>query len=291
MGSCWKQYAKDYLWSIIGEPCGGRGQPSDIVGQMDAISYYNYPKNGIANSCAILCDNALLHACTEPSYDEDPEGAKWTALAAMYEPQSPGANDGAGCRQKVDMFKRAGAWFDDPQDFCEMDEIFFASSDYVSADNPYGVYHTGTIVDWGYIEELGTDGFTVIEGNVNGGVVAYRYYAYSNPRIFGAGRPNWDGWTPGGDDQDSKPDPEPVPEPIPEPTPEPTPTPEPVPLGLYEVVNVTSYLRVRSGPSKDYEVIWKLYNGDQVPIWEIQDGWGRIDDYGWCSMDYLQKIN
>jgi len=213
MGSCWKQLAKDYLWSIIGEPCGGRGQPSDIVGQMDAISYYNYPKNGVANSCAILCDNALLHACTEPSYDEDPEGAKWTALAAMYEPQSPGANDGAGCRQKVDMFKRAGAWFDDPQDFCEMDEIFFASPDYVSDANPYGVYHTGTIVSWGFIEELGTDGFTVIEGNVNGGVVAYRYYAYSDSRIFGAGRPNWDGWSPD-DGNDEQPEPAPIPEPV-----------------------------------------------------------------------------
>lgn len=291
MGNCWKQLAKDWLWSVVGEVCGGKGCYSDIVGEMDAIHYYNYPKNGEADSCAILCDASVLHACTDPSYDEDPECAKYTALNAMNEPQSAGANAGAGCVQKIGYFKKAGAWYTDTSDFCELDEIFFADPKYVSDSNPYGVYHTGMIVGWGeYIEELHTsDAFTVIEGNTNGGVVAYKYYRYDDPKILGAGRPNWDGWTPGEDDQDSTPDPEP--EPIPEPTPEPTPTPDPVPLGLYQVVNVTTFLRVRSGPSKDYEVIWKLYNGDQVPIWEIQDGWGRIDDYGWCSMDYLQKIN
>ena len=152
MGSCWKQKAKDYLWSIVGQPCGGKGSPSDIVGEMDAIGYYNYPKNGEADSCAILCDNALLHACTDPDYDDDPDGAKWTALSAMYEPQSKGANAGAGCVQKIGYFKKAGEYYTDTSDFCELDEIFFGSPDYVSDENPYGVYHTGMIVDWGYVE-------------------------------------------------------------------------------------------------------------------------------------------
>jgi peptidoglycan hydrolase-like protein with peptidoglycan-binding domain len=216
MGSCWKQKAKDYLWSVVGEPCGGQGCYSDIVGEMDAIHYYNYPKNGAANSCAILCDNSVLHSCTDPSYDEDPDCAKWTALQCMYEPQN-GSNAGAGCVQKIGYFKKAGAWYTDTQDFCELDEIFFADSKYVSSDNPYGVYHTGMIVDWGHVEELGTDGFTTIEGNVNGGVVAYRYYRYDDPRILGAGRPNWDGWSPdesNNDDEKPEPTPEPTPEPI-----------------------------------------------------------------------------
>ena len=216
MGNCWKQKAKDYLWSIIGEPCGGRGQPSEIVGEMDAIHFYNYPKNGVANSCAILYDNGVLHACTDPSYDEDPECAKWTALQALYEPQD-GSNAGAGCVQKIGYYKANDAWYTDTADFCELDEIFFASPDYVSDANPYGVYHTGAIVDWGYVEELGTDGFTVIEGNTNGGVVAYKYYAYSDSRILGAGRPNWDGWSPDEDENDEKPQPDPKPEPIPAP--------------------------------------------------------------------------
>lgn len=216
MGSCWKQKAKDYLWAQVGEPCG---KTSKYAAEMDAIHYYNYPKNGVANSCALFCDNALLHACTDPSYDEDPDCAKWTALSAMYEPQTPGTNAGAGCVQKVNYFKKAGEWYTDPSDFCELDEIFFASSDYVSDDNPYGVYHTGMIVGWGeYIEELHTsDAFTVIEGNTNGGVVAYKYYRYDDPKILGAGRPNWDGWTPDDADDDGGDTPEPTPQPDPEP--------------------------------------------------------------------------
>lgn len=217
MGSCWKQKAKDYLWSVVGEPCGGKGCYSDIVQEMDDIHYYNYPKNGEANSCAILCDSSVLHSCTDPSYEEDPECAKWTALQGMYEPQN-GSNAGAGCVQKIGYFKKAGAWYTDPSDFCELDEIFFADPKYVSADNPYGVYHTGMIVGWGeYIEELHTsDAFTVIEGNTNGGVVAYKYYRYDDPKILGAGRPNWDGWSPDESDTDDD-KPEPTPEPVPEP--------------------------------------------------------------------------
>ena len=216
MGSCWKQIAKDYLWAQVGEPCG---KSSSYAREMDAIHFYNYPKDGAANSCALFCDNALLHSCTEPSYDDDPEGAKWTALNAMYEPQN-GSNAGAGCVQKIGYFKSHDAWYTDTSDFCELDEIFFAKPDYVSDANPYGVYHTGMIVSWGYIEELGTDGFTVIEGNTTyegeKGKVAYKYYAYNDPRILGAGRPNWDGWEPGESDSDN--DVEPEPEPTPEPT-------------------------------------------------------------------------
>lgn len=193
MGNCWKQTAKDWLWKQVGNVCG---KSSEYAKQMDSVDFYNFHKNGVANSCALFCDCSVLNSCTDPSFDEDPDGAKWTALSAMYEPQTPGTNEGAGCVQKVGYFKNAGAWFDDPKDFCELDEIFFASSDYKTPSNPYGVYHTGMIVDWGYIEELGKDGFTTIEGNTDGGHVAYKYYAYDDPRILGAGRPNWDGWKP-----------------------------------------------------------------------------------------------
>jgi hypothetical protein len=278
MGSCWKQIAKDYLWAQVGEPCG---KSSSYAREMDAIHFYNYPKDGAANSCALFCDNALLHSCTEPSYDDDPEGAKWTALSAMYEPQSEGANDCAGCAQKIRQFKKYGAWYEDTQDFCELDEIFFGSPDYVSDINPLGAYHTGMIVAWGYIEELGKDGFTYIDGNSyyqgESGMVGYHYVAYDDPKIIGAGRPNWDGWLP----DEKKPD-----DVKPEPTPEPDVTVE-----KYEVcVDDDSWLNVRSGAGKSYPAIWKLYNGDVVPIFEIEDGWGRIDDYGWVCMEYMKKV-
>ena len=86
-----------------------------------------------------------------------------------------------------------------------------------------------------------------------------------------------------------------IPELVPEPTPELetvyTPDPEPEkPDDDYAVVNVSSFLNVREGPGKEYKSIWKFYNGDTVHIYEIKDGWGRIADYGWVSMDYLKKI-
>ena len=273
MGHCWKQKAKDYLWSIVGEPCGGKGSPSAIVGEMDAIGYYNYPKNSEADSCAILCDNAVVHSCTDPSYEEDPEGTKWTSLTAMYEPQSPGANAGAGCVQKVSYFKRAGQWYDSAQDFCELDEIFFASSNYSSPSNPDGVYHTGMIVDWGYIEELGKDGFTVIEGNTTyegeRGRVAYKYYAYDDPRIYGAGRPDWDGWDPWDETakEPEKPKEEAKPEPAPEPTPEPVPTKE-----VYKVTTNGGILRLRSAPTTDSMYLIGIPNGMELIVNQIVDG-------------------
>lgn len=302
MGNCWKQKAKDYLWSIVGEPCGGKGSPSDIVGEMDAIHYYNYPKNGEADSCAILCDNAALHACTEPSYDEDPECAKYTALNAMYEPQSAGANAGAGCVQKIGYFKNAGEWYTDTSDFCELDEIFFWSSKYVSDANPYGVYHTGMIVDWGYIEELGTDGFTVIEGNTTyegeSGRVAYKYYAYEDPRILGAGRPNWDGWDPNGDGNDAtpSPEPEPTPEPTPEPEPEPTPSPD-----RYEVTTNGGVLRLRAAPNTSSAYLIGIPNGTELEVTDIVEGesidyvtdWARTcyaGYNGYVSCRWITKI-
>ena len=108
-------------------------------------------------------------------------------------------------------------------------------------------------------------------------MVGYHYVAYDDPKIIGAGRPNWDGWLP----DEKKPD-----DVKPEPTPEPDITVE-----KYEVcVDDDSWLNVRSGAGKDYPAIWKLYNGDVVPIFEIEDGWGRIDDYGWVCMEYMKKI-
>lgn len=291
MGNCWKQKAKDYFWAQIGQVCG---KTSTYAAEMDAISFYNYPKNGAANSCALFFDNGLLHACTDPDYDDDPEGAKWTALNALFEPQSPGANAGAGCVQKVGYYRRAGAYYTDPQDFCELDQIFFASPDYISGDNPEGLYHTGAIVDWGYIEELGTDGFTVIEGNTTyegqKGRVAYKYYAYDDPRIHGAGRPLWDGWEPGEENTQEKPT-EPA-----QPTPEPTTGP-----ARYKVTTNGGVLRLRAAPNTDSAYLIGIPNGTELCVSEIVTGesinwnedWARTTYAGYpgyVSCAWLTKI-
>lgn len=289
MGSCWKQKAKDYFWAQVGEVCG---KSSTYAKEMDAIQFYNTPKNGAANSCALFFDNGLLHSCTGPSYDEDPDGAKWTALSALYEPQSPGANAGAGCVQKVGYYRRAGAYYTDPADFCELDEIFFAAEKYKNAENPEGLYHTGAIVDWGYIEELGKDGFTVIEGNTTyegeADRVAYKYYAYDDPRIHGTGRPNWDGW-----------EPQTAPE---NPAQE---KPKPEPQGVYYVRieynqekdsagEVLAALRLRSSPEHDATILALIPNGEKVMVdKKTGDGWAHINSghyLGWARMAYLLKI-
>lgn len=55
-------------------------------------------------------------------------------------------------------------------------------------------------------------------------------------------------------------------------------------------VVVNDFLRIRSGPGVDYEVVGYLHNGDVVTITEtrVVDGttWGKISS-GWISMDYV----
>ena len=293
MGNCWKQRAKDYLWAQVGEICG---KSSKYAAEMDAINYYNYPKNGVANSCAIFCDNALLHACSDPDYEDDPEGAKWTALNAMFEPTASGANCGAGCEQKVGYFRNAGRFYTNPADFCELDEIFFANSS--------GVYHTGMIVAWGYIEELGADGFTVIEGNTTyqgeSGRVAYKYYAYDDPRIYGAGRPLWDGWEP--EEKPETPEKEnskPTPAEPSEPTPKPTTGAYYVRIGITcqekdSPAEVFAGLRLRSCPDNSGAVLAIIPNGEKLEVdKKTGDGWAHVSYgqvVGWANMSYLFKI-
>ena len=55
-------------------------------------------------------------------------------------------------------------------------------------------------------------------------------------------------------------------------------------------VNVNEFLRVRSGPGTNYEVVGYLDPGDRVTITETVEAegmtWGKID-IGWISMDYV----
>lgn len=268
MGHCWKQKAKGWLWQQVGKVCG---KSSEYAKQMDSVNYYNFHKNGVANSCALFCDCSVLNSCTDPSFDEDPDGAKWTALSAMYEPQTPGTNEGAGCVQKVNYFKKADAWYENTQDFCEMDEIFLWKPEYVSDENPYGVYHTGMIVDWGYIEELGKDGFTTIEGNTDGGYVAYKYYAYDDSRILGAGRPNWDGWEP-----DEEPDHNDEPQPEPSPEPKPEPQKAVVELDILERYDTGSQVNTLKALLKEFE-----YGGSEL----VLDG-----DFDWATEEAVKNF-
>lgn len=277
MGNCYGKFACEYAKKQIGEPCG---KSSKYAEEMDEISFYNFPKNGVANSCKIFVDNCVLHACTDPTYDEDPEGAKWTALYMVGEPSSN--NDGAGCAQSVRMFQDIGEWYTDTQDFERGDEIYFRRNSAVSASNPLGVYHTGIIVDWGIFDE--GEGFKVIEGNTNGGYVAEKFYPYGDKRIAGAGRPRYDAWEP--DEDDEKED-HPAKE---DQKPEPIPDDEPKYKEMEVCVNTK--LRVRSGAGTAYPIIGLLPNGYIVNVYDEKDGWAKVDEYKeqWVSMDYLRDL-
>jgi hypothetical protein len=58
-----------------------------------------------------------------------------------------------------------------------------------------------------------------------------------------------------------------------------------------KVINVKSYLNVRSGPGTNYPSKGRVYNGTALTI-SKEDGrwWYSPDVNGWMSMDYLKKV-
>lgn len=58
----------------------------------------------------------------------------------------------------------------------------------------------------------------------------------------------------------------------------------------YKVINITSWLNVREGPGKNYKTVDNLDNGNIVNVYEIKDGWARIDESNWVSMEYLTEV-
>ena len=94
---------------------------------------------------------------------------------------------------------------------------------------------------------------------------------------------------------ESVPTPAPTPIPEPVPTPAPTPIPEPVVTVLddYQVVNIHTYLAIRSTPHvdpNDKNLVGKLFNDAVVTVFEIKNGWARIGGEMWVSLKYLKKV-
>lgn len=247
MGSLYRKDVIDNAWSNVGAVCG---KTNEFSAELDAVGYFNGPKNGVANSCSIFqCD--MAYRSTRNSDGEiDPN--KYDAYYFLYQPSSSSANCGAGCTQQVGYFKNGGAFFTDPQDAAVGDWIFFTN------DGGETFYHVGLIVDWGYVEELGEDGFTVIEGNTNGGYVAYKYYKYGDSKIGGFGRPRYDGWAIDDVDGDGEPDYEP------------TPAPEPQPEPIEEDVTVTLPVLYKGIEAE----------GEVLTIQALLNGFGFRDDDG-----------
>lgn len=185
----------------------------------------------------------------------------------MY--QSDSCCTSAGCTQQANVYKENSAWSDDWSELCVGFQVFFKKSNGV-------IYHTGMCVDWD------DEGLYVMEANVDSYHTRKRYYEFTDPKLAGFGIPRFDGY----ELEENEPEPTPAPTPAPEPIPEPS---NGAPAFGYWTVSVNSFLNVRTGPSQGCPSIWRLYDGDTVPIYEIIDGWGRIDEYGWVSMKYLYQ--
>lgn len=296
----------------------GSSKSSKYSKTLDSVGFYNTRKNGYANWCAIFYDDGIYE-------NAEPKNAS-EVRALVFEPNKD--NCGAGCAQKIDYYKRAGAWYPHKAKGCPAqigDEIFFGSASYKSSSNPLGAYHTGAVIDWD------SKGLYTAEGNTNGkGDVSEKFYSYGDSRILGFGRPAWTGVEPPKEEEK----PEPAPEPVPEPE-KPIENKKSIDQLAKEVINgnwgngaerakrlkeagydydavqkrvnemlginkpaassgktytvrVNTNLRVRAGAGTGYKIIRLLKNGTKVTVYEQKDGWGRIGNGEWVSMEYLK---
>ena len=127
----------------------------------------------------------------------------------------------------------------------------------------------------GIIEKVENGKYYTIEGN-KGNKVARGTYAYNSSTIYGLCRPNY---------SDIEPKPEPDPMPIPEPTP-----PTPVESNLYKVVNIKTFLAIRTKPNANGKNVGELYNDAIVSVIRQENGWGNITGDLWVYMGYLKKV-
>jgi len=280
MGSLFAKDVIDNAWANVDAVCG---KTNEFSAELDSIDYFNTKKNGVADSCSIFLCDMTYRSTRNASLEIDPD--KWDSYYFLYQPSNPSSNCGAGCNFQVDYFRSGDAFFTDSSLAEKGDWIFF------SKDGGQNFYHAGLIVDWGYVEELGTDGFTTIEGNTNGGYVAYKYYRYDDPKIGGFGRPRYDGWEiPSNEKQTEKPKEDPKPEPKPEPT-----------TKLYRAATRTDPLRLRSAPNIDSACLDLIPKGTVIEVSAIVQGeminwnedWARTcynGKNGYCSCDYLEEV-
>ena len=259
-------YAKETIaWWRSQNGTQGTSKSSPYSKDLDSCNWYNTKKNGYASWCCCYYDDGIHQNASGDNIDEQ----RYIAC----EPNPASANSGAGCVQKVQMYKDAGRWYTKPSEAQSGDQVFFRSDSYVSKSNPLGVYHTGAVLTWD------DNGYYVSEGNTNGNKVAEKFYPYSavGSKIAGFGRPRWTGWE-RPKAEEPKDDPKPV---------EPAPAPS-QPMAKTMRVIAKSGLNVRKGAGKNYAKLYALNYGASVTVYEEKDGWGRIGDGKWVCMDYLK---
>lgn len=281
-------FALDFLNNCIANIGAVCGKTNEFSAELDSIDYFNGKKNGIADSCSIFLHDMTYRSTRNASLEIDPD--KWDSYYFLYCPSSSSANCGAGCNFQVDYFRSGNAFFTDSSLAERGDWVFF------SKDGGQNFYHVGAIYDWGYVEELGCDGFTTIEGNTNGGYVAFHYYRYDDPKIGGFGRPRYDGWEVPSSEKEpptQKEDPKPEPTPAPEPKPEPK-------VQKFKVVTRYDPLRLRTAPNTDSYCLDLIPKGTIIEVSQFVEGeminwnttWARTTyngKTGYCSANYLEE--
>lgn len=55
-----------------------------------------------------------------------------------------------------------------------------------------------------------------------------------------------------------------------------------------KTVKTDSFASVKAGPSLSYVTQGKVYNGEKVTVYETKNGWGKIGERRWVSMNYLK---
>lgn len=56
-------------------------------------------------------------------------------------------------------------------------------------------------------------------------------------------------------------------------------------------VKVNTLLNIRSGPSTNYSIVGRKYNGDKVTVYKESSNWSNIGTNEWVSSDYLTDSN
>lgn len=158
----------------------GSSKSSIYSKELDAVKFYNFPKDGETTWCSIFVDDMIYRCVREQTADN--------ARNALCEPNKD--NCGAGCVQSAGYFKQAGRWYSKPSDAHKGDKVFFKNST--------GIYHAGLVVDWD------DKGLYTVEGSTGGAKVLKHFYSYSDSKIAGFGRPRY---------SSNEPDPDPTPEP------------------------------------------------------------------------------
>lgn len=270
-------YAKETIawWKSQEGYEAGANKSNKYYAALDAVNFYNYKKNNQnINWCTGFYDAGIFENVSDKNVD--------FARSVVCEPNVD--NCGAGCKQKVDYYKSKGRWIPAAEYSKAQsgDEIFYWSKSYISGANPYGVYHTGAIVDWSDEKKK----FYVMEGNTGGGngKVALKEVPYGASKILGFGHPFWTGWERPKDEK-PKEDVKPV-EPTPAPVPEPAPAPAPAKTEE-KIVRVNTCLNVRKGPGTNYAIVAQLYNGTAVTVSETSGNWSKIGEGRWVCSDYL----